>query len=80
MDYMEPGLGYHYPAGTPAPRSEDVEVKCEECGWTAQGTLIHDLGWSDLIVGGKQLETCPNCEYDAPPPKLDRNPNRNRNF
>ena len=70
--YMEPGLGYDYPAGTPGPRSEGVLVTCETCAWEAEGTLIDDLGTADLIVGGKALETCPTCDYDAPPPKVKR--------
>jgi hypothetical protein len=73
MSYMEPGLGYYYPAGTPAPREEARTAHCKVCDYTAPATLIFDLGTVDVIVDGKFTNgECPNCGYDAPPLEMSR--------
>lgn len=60
---MEPDrpLGYHYPAGTPGPRSKAVVFKCEEddCGHEFEGRIIYDLGTADLVP-----EVCPVCKSE----------------
>lgn len=55
---MEPGrpFGYHYPAGTPGPRTEHTILECEN-GHRYEGRIIHDLGAADTVP-----ETCPECK------------------
>jgi|1185.fasta_scaffold34821_6 hypothetical protein len=54
--YMERGFGWHYPPGTPGPRTVHGSVTCEDCEYQGGAKLIHDLGTADLVP-----EVCPSC-------------------
>lgn len=56
MSYMERGMGWHYPPGTPGPSTSHGTATCEDCGNVASARLIRDLGAADLVP-----EVCPEC-------------------
>jgi rRNA maturation protein Nop10 len=60
MANIEQGFGWHYPPGTPGPRSEPRTFKCAECDNVYDGQIIYDLGTADLVP-----ESCPECGEDT---------------
>ena len=49
MANMERGFGWHYPPGTPGPRSESQYGICSECEKQHPVQIITDLGTSEAI-------------------------------
>lgn len=53
---MESGFGWHYPPGTPGPRTTPYSLTCGSCGKQVDAVLHEELGTSSL-----DPEECPAC-------------------